>query len=185
MRLWRLSESARRRFHISRNFTADKKWPRSRDRIRWFRLCDLRRQSIEIFPADSARRKSGSTRIPNRKPAKCNRAESAAPREAKAGRRCDRAQHRKAKPRRSPILVTPSFGSNSGNENICVRRSGLAFSSDHREPSALIASEHCVRAFARIDPARNPEQLAQLQFHCGKPPPAAEPRTWIRTDLRS
>src|SRR5208283_5036588 len=80
---------------------------------------------------------------------------------------------------------TPPFGSNSGNENICVRRSGLAFSSDHREPSALIASEHCVRAFARIDPVRNPEQLGQLQFHCGKPPPAAEPRIWIRTDLRS
>src|SRR5271156_6654370 len=81
--------------------------------------------------------------------------------------------------------LNPPFGSKSGNENICVRRSGLAFNSDHREPSALIASEHCVRAFVRIAPVRNPEQLTQAQFHCGTPPPAAEPRIWIRTDLRS
>ena len=28
------------------------------------------------------------------------------------------------------------------------------------------------------EPSRKPEQLTQLQFHCGKPPPAAEPRIW-------
>jgi hypothetical protein len=28
-----------------------------------------------------------------------------------------------------------------------------------------------------IVPFRTPSQLGQLQFHCGKPPPAAEPST--------
>src|SRR5262249_22540107 len=33
----------------------------------------------------------------------------------------------------------------------------------------------------RSVPARSPEQLRQLQFHWGKPPPAADPRTRILT----
>jgi hypothetical protein len=37
--------------------------------------------------------------------------------------------------------------------------------------------EDCVRGVARTVPRRTPSQLRQLQFHCGKPPPAAEPRT--------
>jgi hypothetical protein len=45
--------------------------------------------------------------------------------------------------------------------------------------------EHCVRAFARIVPALSPRQFEQLQFHCGKPPPAAEPSTWTRTNGRA
>jgi hypothetical protein len=40
--------------------------------------------------------------------------------------------------------------------------------------------DDCVRGFARTRPERTPAQLAQLQFHCGKPPPAAEPRTVMR-----
>ena len=36
-----------------------------------------------------------------------------------------------------------------------------------------------VRARARIVPLRTPAQLRQLQFHCGNPPPAAEPSTRI------
>jgi len=43
------------------------------------------------------------------------------------------------------------------------------------------AIEDWVRACARIVPSRSPAQLKQLQFHWGKPPPAAEPRTLIRT----
>src|SRR5277367_2964991 len=78
--------------------------PQSQDRIRSFRLCDLRPESFEIFPADSARRKSGSTRIPSLEPAMCSRAALAVSREAKAGRRYDRAQRRKAKPHRWTIL---------------------------------------------------------------------------------
>src|ERR1700688_4845511 len=43
-------------------------------------------------------------------------------------------------------------------------------------PSALTAIEDWVRARALIRPLRQPPQLRQLQFHCGNPPPAAEPR---------
>ena len=71
---------------------------------------------------------------------------------------------------------TPLAGSRSGNDEIWVRRSGLALRSVQREPSALTATEHWVRGFARSDPVLTPLQLMQLQFHCGKPPPAAEPR---------
>jgi hypothetical protein len=41
------------------------------------------------------------------------------------------------------------------------------------------AIDDCVRAVARTVPLRSPAQLRQLQFHCGKPPPAAEPNTTI------
>jgi hypothetical protein len=41
--------------------------------------------------------------------------------------------------------------------------------------------EDCVRARVCSDPLRTPAQLRQLQFHCGNPPPAAEPRTRIFT----
>ena len=37
-----------------------------------------------------------------------------------------------------------------------------------------------VRALAFTVPARTPAQLRQLQFHCGKPPPAEEPSTLMR-----
>src|SRR5437660_12443143 len=41
------------------------------------------------------------------------------------------------------------------------------------------AIDDWVLARARTVPARTPAQLRQLQFHCGKPPPAAAPRTLI------
>jgi hypothetical protein len=54
----------------------------------------------------------------------------------------------------------------------------------NRTPSVALSPrtkiDDCVRGLARIVPERRPEQLRQLQFHCGKPPPAAEPRTVIR-----
>jgi len=37
--------------------------------------------------------------------------------------------------------------------------------------------DDCVRAVALIWPVRSRWQFGQLQFHCGKPPPAAAPRT--------
>jgi hypothetical protein len=40
-------------------------------------------------------------------------------------------------------------------------------------PLALTAMEDWVRALALSVPLRRPLQLWQLQFHCGKPPPAA------------
>lgn len=48
-------------------------------------------------------------------------------------------------------------------------------SRNQRSPSALTATQDCVRAFAFSSPARRPRQFEQLQFHCGKPPPAAVP----------
>ncbi|HWT97882.1 MAG TPA: hypothetical protein VN229_09695, partial [Terriglobales bacterium] len=37
--------------------------------------------------------------------------------------------------------------------------------------------EACVRGLARIRPSRTPWLVGALQFHWGKPPPAADPRT--------
>jgi hypothetical protein len=45
--------------------------------------------------------------------------------------------------------------------------------------------DDCVRGLKRASSARAPVQLAQLQFHCGKPPPAAAPRTVMRMEERA
>src|SRR6185437_14365702 len=44
---------------------------------------------------------------------------------------------------------------------------------------ARTAMADCVLPGALNVPARSPAQLRQLQFHCGKPPPAADPSTRI------
>src|SRR6478736_7299085 len=67
--------------------------------------------------------------------------------------------------------------------SICCRISGDALSKNHESPSALTATDSCVRACARMVPRRTPTQFGQPQFHCGKPPPAAEPKTRINTFL--
>src|SRR5688500_1047660 len=62
--------------------------------------------------------------------------------------------------------------------------SGDAFTSAHAVGSPPdTAIEDCVRFSARTEPLRTPAQLRQLQFHCGKPPPAAEPSTRIFISL--
>src|SRR5690606_11290844 len=43
----------------------------------------------------------------------------------------------------------------------------------------VTAIDDCVRGRALTVPARTPAQLRQWQFHCGNPPPAAEPSTVI------
>src|ERR1700742_3587699 len=63
----------------------------------------------------------------------------------------------------------------------CWRRSGESLTSSHRASSARMASEDCVRGRART-PARAASHVPQRQFHCGKPPPAAEPRTRTRNE---
>src|SRR4030088_1956208 len=76
---------------------------------------------------------------------------------------------------------------NSGVAWICSRRSGEQFKRVHVRVSPEIATCVCVRWRTRIpwtvvfDLAA--KQFAQLQFHCGKPPPAAEPSTFIFTRL--
>src|SRR5215510_9291905 len=72
-------------------------------------------------------------------------------------------------------------GWSPGKSSICCRISGDALSRNHDPPSALTATLSCVRATARAVPSRSPRQFAQPQFHCGNPPPAAEPRTRMRT----
>ena len=60
--------------------------------------------------------------------------------------------------------------------------SGEALHSTQRSAADAIAIEDWERGIACSVPRRRPEQLAQLQFHCGKPPPAAAPST--RTRIR-
>jgi hypothetical protein len=57
--------------------------------------------------------------------------------------------------------------------------SGEALNNTQFSWSELTVMDDCVRAVTRLLPVRYPLQLGQLQFHCGKPPPAAEPRTCI------
>ena len=57
--------------------------------------------------------------------------------------------------------------------------SGEVLHSTQFTPSSEIVMDDWVRALAFRLPSRKPAQLAQLQFHWRKPPPAAEPRIWI------
>src|SRR5205807_2985519 len=66
---------------------------------------------------------------------------------------------------------------NSGVPMICWRRSGDAFRRNQCDGSELTATCACVRGRALTAPLRRPMQFGQPQFHWGKPPPAAEPRT--------
>src|SRR5688572_4753193 len=68
-------------------------------------------------------------------------------------------------------------GCSGGKLSICALTSGDALSRNQLLPSALTATDSCVRAVAASVPARSPLQLKQPQFHCGNPPPAAEPNT--------
>ena len=55
----------------------------------------------------------------------------------------------------------------------------------HLSPSRLTARLAWERRSARGSRSHARRQLGQRQFHCGKPPPAAEPRTRKRTSRRS
>src|SRR5581483_8988120 len=79
------------------------------------------------------------------------------------------------------LLRGPPLGSgcSSGVSMICCLRSGAALSSTHWRPSALTATEACVRGLRPGMRLRTSAELRPLQFHCGNPPPAAEPRTLI------
>src|SRR6266403_5112026 len=68
-------------------------------------------------------------------------------------------------------------GCRGGNDSIWARISGEALSRNHASPSALTATHSWVRGSIWTDPSRAPRQFRQAQFHCGQPPPAAEPST--------
>ena len=59
--------------------------------------------------------------------------------------------------------------------------SGEALNNTQLMSSVLTAMEDCVRGNARNFPLRSPSHIGQLQFHCGNPPPAADPSTLIFT----
>ena len=77
----------------------------------------------------------------------------------------------------NPLSRMARAGCSAGVCAICLRMSGEALTSSQSSPVALMAMDDWVRARAWMLPLRKPSQLAQLQFHCGKPPPAAEPST--------
>jgi len=70
-------------------------------------------------------------------------------------------------------------GHSTGCAASCARRSGDAFRRIQRAPSALTATDDCNEPTPRSRAAR---QLGQPQFHCGTPPPAAEPRMITRIE---
>src|SRR5688572_19971000 len=74
-------------------------------------------------------------------------------------------------------------GHRPGKLSSWARISGEAFSSAQVCPSAETATHSCERGCARSVPSRTPLQLVQPQFHWGKPPPAADPRTRTRTEV--
>ena len=63
--------------------------------------------------------------------------------------------------------------------SICIRKSGVAFNKNQTRSSLLIATWVCVRGLPLKVPSRDELQFRQLQFHCGKPPPAAEPSIFV------
>src|SRR6516165_8580400 len=95
-------------------------------------------------------------------------------------RRCSKpiTESTSAEVRKTPATGEPvdssAGGASCGVTRTCDRRSGEAPSKNHTRSSGEKASWVCARAAACSEPARRPEQLRQPQFHCGKPPPAAD-----------
>src|SRR5579863_10074337 len=75
----------------------------------------------------------------------------------------------------------PWRGCRAAVASICKPRSGDAFKRNHESEELLTAICVCVRALPLKVLARRARQFRQLQFHCGNPPPAAEPRISMRT----
>ena len=78
------------------------------------------------------------------------------------------------------VLRVSSAGANSGLSRSCCRRSGEAFRRNHLPGAGETPTWACVRALPLNTPARSRLQFVHPQFHCGNPPPAAEPRTFTR-----
>ena len=78
-----------------------------------------------------------------------------------------------------PLSRALRAGCKTGVFFICVRISGEALINAQSARPLPTMIEDCVRGCALIVPWRTPMQLKQLQFHCGNPPPAAEPKTRI------
>src|SRR6266404_1846893 len=81
-------------------------------------------------------------------------------------------------------IAEEDVADSSGVARICWRRSGDALRRNQWEESEDTATWAWVRGQAFTVPLRRPLQLGQAQFHWGKPPPAAEPRTLTRISAR-
>ena len=79
------------------------------------------------------------------------------------------------------LLRTGPFlwGWSSLVSNICWRMSGEAFNSTQSFSFALTAMDDWLLGATNSWPPRASFELGALQFHCGKPPPAPDPRTFI------
>jgi hypothetical protein len=71
----------------------------------------------------------------------------------------------------------PERGWSALDCRICWGRSGDALIKTQFSPSPVTARLACVRGRTRGSPAQARRHTGQRQFHCGKPPPPAEPRT--------
>jgi hypothetical protein len=69
---------------------------------------------------------------------------------------------------------------------ICWRKSGEAPTRSQCASSAVTATPTCVRGLAAGSPRRARLHCRQAQFHCGNPPPAADPKMthFMRAILR-
>src|SRR5260370_3218370 len=72
-------------------------------------------------------------------------------------------------------------GQSAGKAYIWRCISGETLKRNQCRSSALTAMDDCVRGRQESEPIRTAWQFGQLQFHCGKPPPAADPS--IRTRI--
>jgi hypothetical protein len=77
-------------------------------------------------------------------------------------------------------IVSPR-GRSSGQLSICRAKSGEALIKNQPPLLPLMAMLDCV--CGEMFPLRAAMQFAHEQFHCGRPPPAALPRTRMRIDL--
>ena len=172
------------RFHVSRNFAIDENCLEAKTAPDRFGPAIFEFYPAKFFHLDQRAKHSIRREYPIENPPSAIQANRLRLSQRKqAGDVINSASESRTESIADPL--TRRWGSSSGNDKICARRSGLALSRDHREGSALTATEHCVRAFARSVPVLSPAQFEQLQFHCGKPPPAAEPRIWTRTTAAS
>ena len=75
-------------------------------------------------------------------------------------------------------------GCRAGKDPIWAWISGEALSRNQRRWSALTATDDWVRGRAGREPSRTARHGGQVQFHCGNPPPAAEPSTRTHMPIR-
>jgi len=83
-----------------------------------------------------------------------------------------------------PVSRIPLAGCNTLESLSCVRISGDVLNNSQSVPVDEMAMEDWVRELDLLMPLRWFEHWLQLQFHCGNPPPAADPKTRIFNEFR-